>query len=135
MRRFIIGLVVGTIVGLAVAWWRLGQAGQVGLMERDQEPVRIALPEVPWSDEEEEIPEAEPVVPEAGESAGQLDESVIAQAREAAAGAERLLAYCARCRAKRPIQNLEPTATRDGRPAVRGTCPECGANMFRFVSV
>lgn len=47
---------------------------------------------------------------------------------------EPLLAYCPRCRTKRPIQDPEPTVTKDGRSALRGTCPECGTNMFRFAS-
>lgn len=43
-----------------------------------------------------------------------------------------LLGYCVRCREKREIQDAELTTTKDGRPALRGTCPECGATMFQF---
>jgi hypothetical protein len=134
MRRFIVGLLVGVAVGWVIAWWRLGRAGQVGLTEVGREPMRIALPDLPWGKEEEEVPEAEPVAAEVDGPAQEAAEEILARAREAVAGPEPLLAYCARCRTKRPIQDPEPTATSDGRPAVRGTCPECGAKMFRFVS-
>ncbi len=133
MRRFIIGLLIGIALGWMVAWWRLGRAGQVGLTEEGREPLRIALPDLPqW--EEEEVPMPEPVTAKFAEGAQEVAGDVLASARAAIAESEPLLAYCARCRVKRPIQNPEPTVTSDGRPAVRGTCPECGANMFRFVS-
>jgi hypothetical protein len=42
--------------------------------------------------------------------------------------------YCMRCKTKRPIQNAHRETTESGRPAARGTCPICGANMFTFLS-
>lgn len=135
MRRLVVGLLVGVVVGWAVAWWRLSRNRRPGLAEVGQEPMRIALPDLPWATEtEEEVPAAEPVGDEAAETAPQVADEALARARDAAASTEPLLAYCARCRTKRPIENVEPAVTKDGRPAVRGTCPECGANMFRFVS-
>lgn len=134
MRRFFIGLLVGIIAGFVVAWWRLGRRAGMGPAQVEREPMRIALPDVPVGDgDEDEIPTVKPVGAEAGGSVQDVAD-VLARAREAVAGPEPLMAYCARCRAKRAIQNPEPTASKDGRPAVRGTCPECGANMFRFVS-
>jgi Domain of unknown function (DUF5679) len=41
--------------------------------------------------------------------------------------------YCMRCKTKRPIQNAHRETTESGRPAARGTCPICGANMFTFL--
>jgi len=43
--------------------------------------------------------------------------------------------YCVKCKAKRMIKN--PTNTKihgkaGERPAVKGTCPECGTGMFRI---
>ena len=134
MRRFVFGLLVGFGAGWAVAWWRLSHVRETGLMESGQEPMRIALPDMPWkADEETEIPTPEPVVDEEAEQE-EAAEDVLVHAQKAIEGPEPLLAYCARCRAKQPIQDPEPAATKDGRPAVRGTCPECGAKMFRFVS-
>jgi DNA topoisomerase-1 len=45
---------------------------------------------------------------------------------------EALEAYCVKCREKRALR--EPTAvfTKAGRPATRGTCPECGTALFRM---
>jgi Domain of unknown function (DUF5679) len=42
--------------------------------------------------------------------------------------------YCMRCKTKRPIQNVHRETTESGRPAARGTCPVCGANMFTFLA-
>jgi len=35
-------------------------------------------------------------------------------------------AYCVKCRAKREIK------MKNGRPAVKGTCPKCGTKVFRI---
>lgn len=43
-----------------------------------------------------------------------------------------ILAYCARCRTRRPLRNPRLGHTRDGRSAWRGICAECGAGMFAF---
>ena len=41
-------------------------------------------------------------------------------------------AYCVKCRQKREIQNPEVTKLKNGRPAVKGTCGECGTIVFRI---
>ena len=41
-------------------------------------------------------------------------------------------AYCVKCRTKREIQDPQETTLKNGRPAVKGKCPECGTNMFRI---
>jgi hypothetical protein len=41
--------------------------------------------------------------------------------------------YCVKERKKVQIANAEETVTKNGRNAVRGTCPDCGAKIFRFV--
>lgn len=64
-----------------------------------------------------------------------MTEQIEVMAPEAIEREEPLLAYCIRCRANRPIQDPEPTVAKGGRSAVRGTCPECGTNLFRFVSM
>jgi len=37
-----------------------------------------------------------------------------------------------KCKAKREIKDAEETTLKNGRPAVKGTCPECGTKMFRI---
>lgn len=44
-----------------------------------------------------------------------------------------VMAYCLKCRTKRPMRRPRRVFTKDGRPAIKGTCPECGGGMFRFV--
>jgi len=41
-------------------------------------------------------------------------------------------AYCVKCRAKREIKNPKETKLKNGRPAVKGVCPQCGTNVFRI---
>ncbi len=41
-------------------------------------------------------------------------------------------AYCFKCRSKHEISNPEEVVLKNGRPATRGTCPECGTKVFRI---
>jgi hypothetical protein len=43
-------------------------------------------------------------------------------------------AYCVRCKERRLMENPEETITTNGRHAMRGSCPICGAKLFRFVA-
>ena len=45
---------------------------------------------------------------------------------------EELLAYCMKCKTKRPIAEAEPVYTRSGQPATRGVCPVCGTALYRM---
>ena len=45
---------------------------------------------------------------------------------------QELMGYCARCRAKRFLVDPERTTTRQGRPAIRGRCMICDADMLVF---
>ncbi len=37
-----------------------------------------------------------------------------------------------KCRAKRDIKDPKEVKLKNGRPAVKGTCPKCGTNVFRI---
>jgi hypothetical protein len=41
-------------------------------------------------------------------------------------------AYCLKCRERRDISNAEEVTLKNGRPATRGTCSVCGANVYRI---
>ncbi|MDE0091280.1 MAG: DUF5679 domain-containing protein [Thaumarchaeota archaeon] len=41
-------------------------------------------------------------------------------------------AYCVKCRAKCEIKDPQETTLKNGRPAVKGTCPVCGTGVFRI---
>lgn len=74
---------------------------------------------------------AEPVAPEPREEPSGAGEPAAGMGlAETTSG---LMAYCARCRTKRPMASPQPTTTETGRSAVRGVCPVCGTSMFRFV--
>ena len=67
--------------------------------------------------------------------AGAASAAATAEASEADESAEiEISGYCMRCKTKRPIQNAHRETTESGRPAARGTCPICGANMFTFLA-
>ena len=44
--------------------------------------------------------------------------------------------YCVKCRAKKEVSegNYEEGVAKNGRPYVKGKCPDCGTTMFKFVA-
>lgn len=46
-----------------------------------------------------------------------------------------VIGYCVKCKEKRSIKDPKNTTIKGRageRPAVKGTCPECGTGMFRI---
>jgi hypothetical protein len=41
-------------------------------------------------------------------------------------------AYCVKCKAKREVKNPEPITMKNGKPALKGTCPVCGTSVFKI---
>ena len=41
-------------------------------------------------------------------------------------------AYCVKCRAKRTMKDPKNVTMKNGKNAVKGTCPNCGTGMFRI---
>ena len=41
--------------------------------------------------------------------------------------------YCVRCKAKKPIADAVEETMKNGRKAVKGKCPTCGAVMFEIL--
>jgi DNA topoisomerase-1 len=41
-------------------------------------------------------------------------------------------AYCMKCKTTRPIAAVQAVFMSNGRPAVRGVCPECGTGLFKI---
>jgi hypothetical protein len=42
-------------------------------------------------------------------------------------------AYCVKCRAHRDIPNAKRVTMKNGRPAAKGACPDCGTTLLRFL--
>ena len=42
--------------------------------------------------------------------------------------------YCVKCRKKQQIKNGTVGKTSKGKPMAKGTCPECGTKVNRFLS-
>jgi hypothetical protein len=40
--------------------------------------------------------------------------------------------YCVKCKAKRDIKDPKEITMKNGKPACKGTCPECGTGMYRI---
>ena len=45
---------------------------------------------------------------------------------------EELLAYCVKCKEKRPVDNATPVFTKAAQPATRGVCRVCGTSLYRM---
>ena len=41
-------------------------------------------------------------------------------------------AYCVKCKAKKEMKDAKEVTLKNGRPAMRGKCPDCGTSMFRI---
>ncbi len=41
-------------------------------------------------------------------------------------------AYCFKCRKKVEVRNPANVTLKNKRPAIRGTCPNCGTKVFRI---
>lgn len=41
--------------------------------------------------------------------------------------------YCVKCKAKKPISEAVEEIMKNGRKAVKGKCPTCGAVMFKIL--
>jgi hypothetical protein len=42
--------------------------------------------------------------------------------------------YCMKCRKRREVKDGQVVQTSKGRPMAKGTCPECGTTVTRFLS-
>jgi len=40
--------------------------------------------------------------------------------------------YCVKCRAKKEVSNPERVTMKNGKPSMKGTCPDCGTKMFKI---
>ena len=41
-------------------------------------------------------------------------------------------AYCVKCRAKKEVVDPQQITMKNGKPATKGKCPDCGTSMFRI---
>ena len=42
-------------------------------------------------------------------------------------------AYCVKCKTKHPMKDAVEVTMKNGRKAVKGTCPACGTVMFKML--
>ena len=42
-------------------------------------------------------------------------------------------AYCVRCKTQKEIKDETTVTTKNNRKALKGTCPDCGAGMYKFI--
>ena len=43
-----------------------------------------------------------------------------------------MLAYCMKCRTKKVMTDPKQITMKNGKPAIQGTCPDCGTKIFRI---
>ena len=42
--------------------------------------------------------------------------------------------YCVKCRAKKDTEDYQKVTLKNGRPALKAKCPDCGTGMFKIVA-
>lgn len=47
-------------------------------------------------------------------------------------GSAEVTARCMKCKETKPMKNIEKITMKNGRPARKGVCPDCGTKMFRI---
>ena len=85
---------------------RLALLPDAGLAVHEEQPMKVSATILSWSEE--------------GKAAIVPRETITIEA------------YCAKCKIKRKMLNAVEVTSKDGRPAVRGTCEVCGSNLHRF---
>jgi len=40
--------------------------------------------------------------------------------------------YCVKCKDKKEMKDPEAITMKNGRPATKGTCPDCGTKIFKI---
>jgi len=40
--------------------------------------------------------------------------------------------YCVKCREKKDVDNPQKVTMKNGKPAMKAKCPDCGTTMFRI---
>ena len=40
--------------------------------------------------------------------------------------------YCVKCKDKKEMKEPEAITMKNGRPATKGTCPDCGTKIFKI---
>jgi len=46
---------------------------------------------------------------------------------------DQYMAYCVRCKKKVPVENPQIVTLKNGRKAVKGTCPYCKGTVFAII--
>lgn len=46
---------------------------------------------------------------------------------------EQYMAYCVKCKRKVPVENPQEVTLKNGKKAIKGTCPYCKSPVFVFV--
>jgi hypothetical protein len=41
--------------------------------------------------------------------------------------------YCVKCKASKEMKNVENVTMKNGRPAAKGKCPDCGTGMYKIL--
>ena len=41
--------------------------------------------------------------------------------------------YCVKCKGKKEIKDGKKVTMKNGRPAMKGSCPDCGTGMYKIL--
>jgi len=119
-----------TVVANIKEWSKTGQVAIAAGSKPTAETSETAVSSPPAIQENVVEPSDTPVVEtsEATVSNTPADQ----EDTEGLAGVREVEAYCVKCKKKVVMQNPQEVTTKNGRPALRGTCPVCGTGLFRI---
>ncbi len=43
-------------------------------------------------------------------------------------------AYCVKCKGKKQMKDAKSVTMKNGRPAMKGICPDCGTGLYRILT-
>ena len=59
----------------------------------------------------------------------------MAKAKAAKVAKKAIEAYCMKCKAKKVMEKMVEGTTKNGKPIVKGKCPDCGTTICRIGAI
>ena len=119
-----------TVVANIEEWSKTGKAAINAASKPTAEASETAISSQPAIQEDVVEPSGTPV---AKMSEAAVSNPPVAQEdTQGLVGVQKVEAYCVKCKKKMAMQDPQEVTTKNGRPALRGTCPVCGTGLFRI---
>lgn len=118
------------VVANILEWSEVDKVAVAATVEKAAK--EVAFPTAEAATEIEKPAVEEPVVKDEGSNDNVLSPRTEAEKTQQSATSETLLAYCARCKKKTPMRDVQEVIMKNGNPAVKGKCSICGTGQHRI---